>query len=150
VPIIVLAAVAADRVPDATFRRVIAVGFVIWLAWSGATFLKALRDFKEASGGYAGAHWQQSPLLARVNRLPSSTHIESNVPEAIYLVDHRDASFSPAAADLAAPPCQSYLAWFPGEHRDFVATPTQVNLRFPLKPVARTRDGTLFQVACSP
>ncbi len=157
---------AWQRLASPRFIRValalLAVGWLgLWVVQAGTWLARRAQD----GAWYTSAQWSDSEVLAAVDLVPDSITVYSNVPEGIYLITGRPAFSVPPAVDHhTGRPNPDFLAqmdslraaldrgeatlvyvakeasrrWYLPSERELVG-------RLGLAPVARFRDGTIYE-----
>ena len=114
--------------------------------------------------GYASKSWQESPTLAALQVLPASSPIFSNRPDAIAVLTGRPAARIPANFNPSTlrenPNRSAELAGMRRSVRDrkgvvvvfkrigargYLMSESELSAAIPLRPVKRTRDGTIYR-----
>jgi hypothetical protein len=152
------------RKPDwrRTLRGLVAVIFVLWLAWpviaSQTTAGESVAT--GGGGGYTSANWRSSGLVAYLNQHPPSGRILSNAPFTIYLLTGMSARMSPRKFEYrSVEPITSdlmrlkeelasgdniVLAWFNREESARLYSAQELGTLSALEVVTSTDDGALY------
>lgn len=128
-------------------------------AWQSAG---ALRLSRQTGIGYNSPTWQQSPLLAEIDNLPQNIVIYSNAPEAINLLQDRQASALPRINDAMTQTVnQTYhqelnnllaqvengsamVAYFHSLAHRPVTGESELREQYGLQPFVQTSDGVIL------
>jgi len=165
IPVFVAVVLAVACGVDRTrLMKVLSVVLVV-----GCVVRFGLDNAANPTSDYTTARWAHSPIMADIRALPNNAIIYSDVPDVIYLLDHRATSSVPETVDFSTLKTNTrfhaqieeirhtlltrggYVAYVRGLGRDSFL-PTEASLRslLSLQLVRNTSDGAIYRIAGEP
>jgi len=143
----------------------LAAATVLWLVYPTRAAVSSIVNAMTRGQGYSSESWRRSQTIEylRQNRtVISECAIYSNAPDALYILAHLTAKWSPAKTRYNSPEIvvdmstlraswpresKSCLVWFDNIERKYLYSLDELRRVSNMQPIIRTKDGGIYSVA---